>query len=218
MTYIARFVSYFFHPMFMVAFMLAVLSVVNPFLFGSYEIQKSGLLIISVISLSIFFPLLSIFMMKALGLIESLEMKTDRERVGPLIVTGIFYLWLYVNIKDNPMVPEAFSFFVLGATIGLFIGFFMNQFTRISLHTIGIGGFLTGLVLIRYNFSYESFVIDFGMNKLLIQTDLLLIMTVIVSGLVGTSRLIMEAHKPDQIYGGYLVGSVAQIIAYMIFI
>ena len=52
-------------------------------------------------------------MMKALGLIDSLEMKTRTERIGPYIITGILYMWLFQNMLNNPLIPMAFKIFAL---------------------------------------------------------------------------------------------------------
>ena len=67
------------------------------------------------------FPMIAILMMKALGLIKTLDMKEKQERIGPLIVSGLFYMWLYANIRNNDLIPDALSFFILGTTISIFI-------------------------------------------------------------------------------------------------
>lgn len=215
----AHIISYLFHPLFVITYILLILFQINPYLFSVQDLHSKGLLVISVVMLSVFFPILAIVMMKALGLIQSIEMKDRTERIGPLIVTGLFYLWLFVNIKNNNLIPEAFSFFVLGATIGLFIAFFINNFSKISLHTVGAGGLLAGVFLIRYFFSYESFLISLGsMGIYKVHVDLLLMLVIIIVGLIGSSRLVLKAHDSSDIYGGYLVGILSQIIAFRILI
>lgn len=217
MKVISTIISYFFHPLFVVAMMLGILLVINPYLFGINK-HAEGLLIISVVTMSIMFPMISVALMKMLGLIDTLEMKGDKERVGPLIASGIFYLWLFVNIKNNNMVPQAFSFFVLGSTIALFIAFFISNFSRISLHTIGIGGLLMGLILIRYNFAYDTFILNLkGLGSYSVHMDLVIIVAIIICGLVGTARLYLKAHDSSQVMGGYLVGITSQVLAFLIF-
>ena len=130
----AKLISIIMHPMLMMTYVLLVLFKFNPYLFGLAGDKGQELFLITVVILSVFFPLIAVLMMKALNIIESLEMKSKEERVGPLIVTGIFYLWLFMNIKDNTNISEVFSFFVLGSTIALFISFFVNNFSKISLH------------------------------------------------------------------------------------
>jgi membrane-associated phospholipid phosphatase len=43
--------------------------------------------------------------------------------------------------------------------------------------------------------------------------DFILILAVIAAGLVGSSRLILGAHEPNEIYGGYAIGFLAQFVA-----
>lgn len=145
-------------------------------------------------------------------------MEDKTERIGPLIATGVFYLWLFVNMKDNSIIPSAFSFFVLGSTIGLFLALLLNSFTKISLHTIGMGGFLMGMILIRYAYSYDNFFIHLPSGSLNVSTTTILLAVAIIAGLVGTSRLILKAHDEFDVYGGYLVGVFAQLIAYRIMV
>lgn len=217
MNIVFKSISYIFHPLFLVVLMLWILMTVNPYLFGITNSKAEGLLLISVFSMSVMFPLISVLLMKGLGLIRTIHMREDKERVGPLIATSIFYLWLYINIKNNNLVPQAFSFFVLGTTIAIFLAFFISNFSKISLHTIGMGGFLMGLILVRYNFTYDSFAIKIGSLNYLIQMDFLIILVILLTGLVGTARLYLKEHDKEQVYGGYLVGVFSQNIAFAIF-
>jgi hypothetical protein len=219
MNIFARVISYLFHPLFIISYVLAIIMVVNPYLFGVQDPKMMGLILISTFLLATFFPLISISMMRALGLIKSFKMEDRRDRIGPLIVTAIFYLWLFLNIKDNPGIPAAFSFFVLGAIIGLFIAFFINNFQKISLHGVAIGGFLVGIAIIGIVFSYGSFVIDIpSLGSFTIDITLIYILALLIAGLVLSSRLQLKAHSKDEVYGGFFVGAISQILAFIIFI
>ena len=212
----ANIVSYIFHPLFIVMYGLILLLKINPYTFSLADDKAEGLLIISVVMLTVLFPLLSIVMMKQLGLIKSLKMEERSDRIGPLIITSIFYLWLYVNVRQNSGIAESFNFLLLGSIMGLFMALFLNSFTKISLHGIGMGGFLGGLAIIRMKYSYDSFCIDISNQIFRINVDLILILALLIAGLVGTSRLILKAHTPDQVYGGYLIGFITQVIAFWI--
>ena len=191
----------------------------NPYLFGFSGDKAEGLVVISIVSISVLFPMISILMMKALGLISTLEMKDKNERIGPLIVTGLFYMWLYVNIRNNDSIPAALSFFVLGCTISVFMALIINSFTKISLHTIAAGGLATGMMYILFHFTYGH--LDVAIPALQTQfrmsDRLILIIIMFTAGAVGASRLYLKAHKENEIYGGYVVGILSQLIAIRIF-
>lgn len=210
----AYFFSILFHPLIIVTYMLIVLLVVNPYLFGVNSIVGLQRLVLIVFFSTFFIPAFAVFMMRKLDLISSLEMEDRQERTIPFIGTMVFYLWMYWNIHYNPDIPVVFKVAMLGATIGLALCFFINLFTKISAHAAGMGG-LVGMMLITVAFySYGSFLIDLGtIGAFEINTMNLLISFIIIAGLVGTSRLILDAHHIRDISGGFLVGIVTQFIA-----
>ncbi len=216
---LARSVSFLMHPLFIIGYVLFFLMQCNPYIFGFSGAKAQGLVMISVLTIAIMFPMIAIMMMKALGLIQSLEMEDKKERIGPLIVTGLFYMWLYVNVRNNDMIPAALSFFILGSTIAVFIALMINSFTKISLHTIGAGGMVMGMLLIIYHYTYGF--IDISLPWLhagwRLSDRLVAFIIILLAGAVGTSRLYLKAHKENEIYGGYIVGILAQLIAFRVF-
>lgn len=215
----AQIISILFHPLFVIGYVLAFLLMSQSYMFGFSSIKSQNLIIFSVVATAIMFPLISIVMMKTLGLISSFEMVDKKERIAPLIVTGLFYLWLYVNIRNNDLVPDAFSFFALGSTIAVFMALFLNSFTKISLHTIGMGGMTSGILFIifRYSYGYMDISLPWIEATLRLSDRVVMIIVLIIGGIVGTARLALNAHKTDEIYGGYLIGILSQMIAFRIF-
>jgi hypothetical protein len=207
------------HPLFIIGYIFLFLLQTNPYIFGFSGPKSEGLVIISVLTISVMFPLIAILMMKALGLIQTLQMKDKKERIGPLIITGLFYMWLYVNIRNNDLIPDILSSFILGSTIAVFLALIINSFSKISLHTIAAGGFMMAMLFVVFNWTYGS--TDISLPWLHVQwrfSDRFILMIVfILAGASGTARLYLNAHKSDEIYGGYLVGILAQLIAYRIF-
>ena len=167
--------------------------------------------------LTVGFPLLSIFLIRFLGLNKDMNMTSKQERIIPLIITAMFYLWLYMNIRSNTYVPLLFSSFVLGATFGIFISFFINNFSKISLHTVGMGGLVAMVFILYLSYGYSDFIIDLGfIGMYRIHLSLFLILGILFAGLVGMARLYLTDHTNSDIYGGYLVGLASQLIAYII--
>ena len=199
--------------------MLIILSLVDPYSFGHSDIKSNKGFILIVFVSTFFIPAVAVLLMKAMDMIESIQMKDRQERIGPYIITGIFYLWLFVNLRQNPNVPESFKFCLLGATIGLFLAFLINLFSKISMHTTGMGGLLAMSVITVFNFSKSTFWLPspFG-GAMELNSKMIIFAVLIVAGLVGTSRLLLKAHEPQDIYGGYLVGMLAQFAAFAILI
>lgn len=214
MYYFAQAISVIFHPVFLILYFLLITLIINPYLFALQDPKDLGVVIIYVTILSIVFPLIPIVMMYMLGFTKSIELHDRKERTIPLVITGIFYLWLYINLLNNNSIPNAFTFFLLGSAITLFSCFFINLFSKISLHTAGIGGLLAGVIILRYHFAYTYFGFSFGQGyNYQLNSNLLIVIFLIIAGLVGTSRMYLKSHNAQEIYGGYMVGILSQIIA-----
>lgn len=152
-------------------------------------------------------------MMKGLNLISSLEMKDKKERVGPLIITGIFYLWIYLNTSKHSYVPDYIVYFILGTIITLFTCFFINLFFKISLHAAGIAGLIAGLYIVVNKYQYNEVGLSFFKTSLLIKTNIILILLILIAGIVGSARLVLKEHNNKEIYWGYGVGVAAMFVA-----
>lgn len=211
--WIARIISFVFHPLFLITYFLLILITINPYIFAIANKQDFGIIIIYIIIISIFFPVIPLFMMYRLGLTKSILLKERKERTIPVALTGIFYLWLYINMLNNSAIPSIFNSFMLGSTITLFACFFVNLFSKISLHTAGISGFVTALFIAQQMVGYEYFSINTMLGNYHMHSILIMVFGLILAGLVGTSRLLLKAHSPQDILGGYMVGFLAQIIA-----
>lgn len=191
--------------------------IVNPFAFRINDSKELSLTWIMSFVILVVFPLVTTFLMRGLKLISSLEMVDPKERIGPMIGTIVFYVWYFVNIKDNPVYPVALSIVALGGTISLCLAFFINNFSKISLHTIGAGSFVAGLILLLFNFSAPRLIIPFfQFGRVEVMPVFLIAISVFIAGLIGSSRLILEAHEKSDLYGGYLVGIISQVIAFKI--
>lgn len=213
----ARLVSIVFHPLLILTYMLVLLLLVNPYSFGFHNIVEAGsrLLILRVFLSSFFIPGTAVAMLRFTGLLRSLDMPRKEDRIGPYIIAGIFYTWLFRNILDNTQIPALYTSFVLGATIALFLSFLINIFSKISIHTVGMGGLL-GMILITMTVypDYSAVLLrEPEMISWQVSMSLVLIVGVLIAGLVGTCRLILKAHEPIDLLGGYLVGFASQFIA-----
>lgn len=217
MQVLAKIISVLFHPLLILTYMLVLFLLVNPYVFGIHSIQEPfGMqLILRVFLSSFFIPMVAVLMLRFTGLVQSLEMPERQERIIPYIVTGIFYLWLFRNLVDNTTIPRLFSSFALGTTISLFLAFFINLFSKISAHAVGMGGIIGMIVLLMNYFpEYKVVQLPWGSEDFLeISTTMVLMLALVLAGLVGSSRLSLKAHEPMDLYGGYFVGFVGQLIA-----
>ena len=215
---LARLISILFHPLLVLTYVLLLLMAINPYAFSARSLtdKPAMILLISVFSTSFVLPAFGTALMKPLGLIKSLQMEDKLERTGPYILTSIFYLWLYKNLDSTGQAPTLFNSFVLGATIGLFFTFFINIFTKISAHAVGMGGLVTMLLLTDKAWEGAAFGLPAFSGTVQLSLNAVLALAAVLAGLVGTARLAVGGHEPADLYRGYAAGVVAVLLAQMI--
>jgi membrane-associated phospholipid phosphatase len=190
MTVVSRFISYAFHPLFMPLYTMVLCLEFDPYLsmFLPYKakITLYGILIINTIVI----PLGTLIYLKRKGLIPSYELKNRTDRTIPFAMTFLYYLLTYVVLRKTGLPDVVFELLLIGV-FGTLLVLVVNHFWKISAHAIGVGG-LVGAVCglaIAHNYLNTS----------------LLISAWIIAGLVGTARLYLQAHKPAQVYVGFLL-------------
>ena len=96
-----------------------------------------------------------------------------------------------------------FYLLILGAGISILFSFFINFFWKISAHAIGVGGIVGATLGISY--------------RLMIDLRMILLFTIIAAGIVCYARLRLKAHEPTQVYAGFFLGMVTELVL-MIFV
>lgn len=199
---IAAAFSYIFHPLFLLTYLLLLVQWINPYLFGHTSFQGHSLLLIQIFFSTALLPGVAILLMKALGILQSFRMEDKQDRIGPYIVTGMFYLWIFANVQDNGEIPLSYRSFVLAATLALFFSFLINLIQKVNIHAVSAGILLSSVIIMLATYSYSR-----------VSLAILLMSAIIFTGIVGTSQLILEQGKPIDIYSGFFIGFVAQAIA-----
>lgn len=196
----AKFISYFFHPI-----NFSILGAIIYFLFIPkyiFKTQEHTILIVIFIG-TYLFPLVLLYLLKKFGMIKNYYMTTIEERKFPtLLFISLCYIignWLF---KSN--IVNMLALFYFGYGLGLIFSYLFLHFkTKLSLHALAIGG-LIGFTL-AFSFHYK------------INLLLLLIVLFVLSGLISSSRLILKAHKPSEVFLGYIVGVFTQLTVYLIY-
>ena len=215
----AQILSVICHPLLMLTYMLGLLLIVNPYLFGINNASEGKLLMLRVFITSFILPAFAIFLMYRLKLISSLTMNDKQQRIGPFIATGVFYLWVFISVFKDSNMPTAFLIAALGTTIGLFACFLINLFFKISLHATGAGGFVGMVLITMWLYSYGAFSMWLPfLGVCFVSINAVLLVSIVLAGAVGTARLVLGAHTSKELYAGFLLGLVSQYIALQFFV
>ncbi len=191
-----QFVSVLFHPLLMPLYAFWLL--LNSGGYLSYAVpEKFRQYLYLVIFVSTFLmPSLLTWIMVQKGWIRNMEMEDRTERHLPYLITLSCYIAAAYLLFKLPL-PRMFSLTIMGAAITILIAFLINLRWKISIHMIGIGG-LMGL--------FYGFGRYFHMK-----TVLVLVLIAIIAGLVASARLFRKSHTPGQVYGGFMIGFLAEI-------
>jgi len=216
MRFAAQVISIVFHPIIILIYILFLILLVNPFLFGYNSISEAKDLLFFNFLLVVPIPIISVLMLRALGFTKTLTLETREERIGPYIITGVVYLSLYVQLMRTES-SDLYQSAVLGALIIIFTGFFINNFVKISIHAAAMAGLVAFVLVLVTRFSDGMFHVKlFSEQDYIVQSNLLLPICIICTGLVCTSRQILKAHTTKEVYLGVIMGFLAQLIAFNI--
>lgn len=155
-----------------------------------------------VANLMIFFPLITVLLLKALRFINSVYLHTQKDRIIPYIASGIFFFWSYQVFKNQTQYPVILTSFILSVFLSASAALLANIYFKISMHAIGMGGII-GL-----------FLVIMLQNTMLMTVPLSI--AFIIAGIVCTSRMIVSDHQPKEIYAGLLLGIACQFVAAVI--
>ena len=195
---VAKIISYVLHPLFIPTYIFFWLTWHFPTEFAG--ITKTGLLFkkISVFWLTAFFPAFSVFISWRLKFIESIFLRTQKDRIFPYIITMIFYWWMWYLSRGLPDQPVVLKFFYFGIFLTTVFGLIINNFIKISMHAIGAGSFLAFIILTCL--IYHT----------LLGVDIMI--ATLLAGLICTARLLLNHHSTAEIYAGLIVGILCQLL------
>ncbi|HLK30841.1 MAG TPA: hypothetical protein VKT28_19855 [Puia sp.] len=197
----AHFFSIIFHPLFITSYVMYFLLFVHPLAFAGLDSRLKTFRLITVVLVDTWFPAFATFLLWRLKLgVQSIHLPTKQERIIPYIAAMTFYWWtwhVFNNIPDNP--PSSVHF-LLGAFLAVCGAFFCNIYFKISMHSIAVGGLAMFFIFFSFTDGFSS--------------GLYLALSLIIAGIVCTSRLIVSDHTPFEIYFGLFIGALAQFIAW----
>ncbi len=189
-------ISLVFQPLFVPIYSLVILFNANTYI--TYAVTpeiKQFIYLVTVLN-TLILPIAIFYYFYRKKIITSFHMHTAKERSLPFLTTLIFHLSTYYLFTKVPM-PDLFQNIVLGGAISVVFALLINIKWKISIHMLGMGGIvgtIIGLIL-RYQ----------------VDAVLLVMVLVLLSGIVGYARLLLNAHTPRQVYAGFVLGTLLLI-------
>ncbi len=197
----AKTISILFHPILMPSWFTLILFSSNTYISLLIPLQLKYVLFSMIFITTAMFPLLFVLMMVKRKIVSDIYLRKREDRIYPFAITALFYFLSYYLIRQLPLY-DVFSLFLLGSTFLVFFSFLITFFWKISVHLMGIGGLLGGLtgLVIRLNLDFTAMII-YGL---------------LIAGLLGFARLQLNAHKPLQVYTGFLLAFFVMVSIFLL--
>lgn len=194
-----RFFSYVFHPLFIPLYVSIYLVFYYPYAFAGYDNSQKLLRLLHIFVITTFFPAITVFLLWRLQFAASIYLKTQKERIIPYVASVTYFFWAFYVSKNLPGTPDMMTFFFLGIFLTASAGLMANNYFKISMHALGVGGATGFLILLGLVSPYPM--------------GLAIAVATIVTGIICTSRLLVSDHSPFEIYAGLLVAFCCQAVA-----
>lgn len=190
----AKIISILFHPIFIPVYVVYFMINTHESLFASFTAWGKTKVIIMALLMYGFFPVVTVLLLKALGFIDSIFLKTRKDRIIPFIACIIWYFWIWHvwrNIPE-PGYPREMVVFAMAVFLTASAGFMANIYMKISMHSLAAG---TALGLTFFMAATQG-----------MQYGFYLTIAIFLVGLICTARLLVSDHTQKEIYLGLLIG------------
>lgn len=145
------------------------------------------------------FPLIIVFGLYKLKFVNSIHLKTRKERVFPFLISAFFYFLTAKAVLQFHFPIELARFLFAGCLI-LIIQLLALRFTKVSAHVSGASAVLTWLICLSATY-YMNLLIPIAVS-------------VLALAIVSSARLRLKAHNNFEIVSGFLTGAIAVITLY----
>lgn len=192
---IASLISIIFHPLLLATYLFSAFILIDPLLAlpPGYSPLAQWLIVLVVWLTTFAIPALSLALLKYTGNISSLKLRNRKERLLPFFYITIFYGFTAYYFTRQMLVTEITSGIFILIAIMIFVAAIITFFWKISVHSLSMGG-LVGILLV-----ITAMIPDSPVNYLLF-------VAILISGLVLSARLKLQAHTPAQVYMGFVLG------------
>jgi hypothetical protein len=197
--WMARVISVVFHPLFIPVYITAFVLYYTP-VFPGFAPADKLLLLLRFGVMYTLFPLVTVLLARGLGFVETIYLRTQKDRIIPYVACGVYYFWMWYVLKNQPEFPREMVSLALAIFLASSGGLILNSYIKVSMHAISLGVMITFLYLL-------ALMLDASLG-------FYLSLATLITGLVSTARLINSDHHPVEVYAGLGLGVLGQLIAH----
>ena len=191
----ARVISMIFTP-FSIPFMAFLILFVFSYL-RIMPLQYKLIVLGVVYCFTILMPTLTIFLFRKINGFTPEDLTERKRRYVPFILTITSYVFCLI-MMHRLNIPWYMTGIIFASLIVMIICVIVNLKWKLSEHMAGAGSVIGGLVAFSALFSYN--------------TVCWLCLFILVAGVLGTARIILQHHTLGEVMGGFTVGLVCSLL------
>jgi hypothetical protein len=191
----ARLTSWIFTP-----FFIPILAFLILFIFSYLNMLplEYKIIVMSIVTcFTIFMPWLTIYMFRKINGFAIIELNERKKRYVPFLLTILSYICCLLMMRKMS-IPWYMTGIILTALVISVICVIANFKWKLSEHMAGCGGIVGGLI---------SFSALFGYNPVW-----WLCLFIIISGILGSARIILQHHTLGEVIWGFVVGFICSLL------
>jgi membrane-associated phospholipid phosphatase len=195
------------HPLLLPTLCFFVLLYITPLAALQVKSEARVFILSAVFILTFVAPALGIMLFYLTGQLNNLTMADRTDRQLPFVMTTFFY-WLATyffmfgrGFRDLPIL----GVIVGSVSVSLALVSIITFYWKISAHSVGMSGVVGFLLGLTYKYGAENLLIP-------------LIISILLTGLLMTSRLQLNAHQPAQILAGSALGFFISFLSIVLFL
>ncbi|WP_192822275.1 hypothetical protein [Rufibacter sp. LB8] len=187
-----------FHPLLLPSYLFALILYFLPAEAVTLPMPARRLVLLLVFITTFLLPSFGTFLLQKAGVVTTFTLDARVDRRWPLLMAAICFTMTSAVFYRQPYFDRIF-FLVMGViTATVYATLVINQFWKISAHSIGLGGSL-GILLLLHSWLPEPILV------------FPIVAFIVISGAVMTARLSLGAHSTKQIYVGFALGLLVGI-------
>ncbi|MBC3540855.1 hypothetical protein ACFSC6_22210 [Rufibacter sediminis] len=190
---LATVLSVLFHPLLLPTYLFSLLLYYLPPEVFSYPPEGRRLIVLLVFILTFLLPTLGTLLLQQAGLVTSITLDARTDRRWPLLIAATCYTVLTVVFYQISFFDSLFYLIMGLITASIFLTLTINQFWKISAHSIGVGGMM-GILVLLHGWLPEAYLLY------------PVVLGCLISGAVISARLALGAHNSKQVYTGFGLG------------
>ena len=190
-----HYISYIFHPIVFPFFGTLFYFFVLPKYISERQIS---FVLITIAVGTILLPIVLLFFLKNANMISSFSLSNIEERKYPLLLFSIIGFLIGKLLLKLTLVNDLAVFIFAGSLGMLVIYAFLWVEKKVSIHALGIGGFVGFMLYLSYSYS---------LNLLLF-----IALGFVLFGIIANARLQLKAHNAQEVVYGFVIGVGLQLL------